>query len=600
MTPGRPELVGGSGAVSSTHWLATAAGMTALERGGNAFDAAVTAGFVLQVVEPHSNGFGGDVSIVLHAARAGRTSVVCGQGPMPQAATTAAFAELGLNQIPGSGVLAACVPGAFGGWLRLLAEHGTIGVADALAPAIGYAESGFPLPADSQKAIAALVPLFAEHWPGSGRAFLHHGTAPAVGARMRNQELAATLRRLVAEGERAPGDREAKIEAAIRAFYRGFVAEAVDDYLARTEVLDSTGRRHRAFLTGDDLARWHPTVEEPASLRYRDFTVHKPGTWSQGPVFLQQLALLDGVDLAAMDPGSGRYLHTIVESAKLAMADREAWYGDPDFVPDPLDELLDSVRIAHRRTLLGERALPDPLPSTVRGAPGWVPMVQADEPPPFESDWMGQLQSGMPTIVLRAMVKSGDTCSVSVADCDGNLVAGVPSGGWLKSSPVIPGLGFPLGTRGQTMWLVDDHPNALAPGKRPRTTLSPTVVLRDGQPYLAFGTPGGDRQDVWTLESFLAVTEFGADLQAATETTMFHSDHFPASFTPRRCRPGTVVLEDNCGPEAVADLRARGHDVELVAPYSMGSKVCIVGIGADGFLRAGAGPRGRQAYAACR
>ncbi|MFK0250091.1 gamma-glutamyltransferase family protein [Amycolatopsis azurea] len=598
--PGRPELLGGFGAVSSTHWLATAAGMAALERGGNAFDAAVTAGFVLQVVEPHSNGFGGDVSIVLHEARPGRTAVVCGQGPMPRTATTAAFAGLGLNQIPGSGLLAACVPGAFGGWLRLLAEHGTISAADALAPAIGYAESGFPLPADSQKAIAALVPLFAEHWPGSGRAFLHHGVAPATGARMRNPELAATLRRLAAEGEQARGDREAKIEATIDAFYRGFVAEAMDDYLGRTEVLDSTGRRHRAFLRGDDLDRWHATVEEPVSLRYRDLTVHKPGPWSQGPVFLQQLALLEDIDLAGMDPGSGRYLHTIVESAKLAMADREAWYGDPDFVPDRLGELLDPARIARRRALIGEHALPDPAPSVIGGVSGWVPDVLPDEPPSCESDWMGQLQSGMPTVVLRAMVKSGDTCSVTVADRHGNLVAGVPSGGWLKSSPVIPGLGFPLGTRGQTLWLVDGHPNSLMPGKRPRTTLSPSIALREGKPYLAFGTPGGDRQDVWTLESFLAVTEFGADLQSATETTMFHSDHFPPSFTPRRCRPGTVVLEDNCGPEAVADLRARGHDVELVAPYSMGSKVCMVGVGEDGFLRAGAGPRGKQAYAVCR
>jgi len=213
---------------------------------------------------------------------------------------------------------------------------------------------------------------------------------------------------------------------------------------------------------------------------------------------------------------------------------------------------------------------------------------------------MAQLGNGMPTVVLAATVKSGDTCTVAVADRHGNLVAAVPSGGWLKSSPVIPDLGFALGTRGQTLLLAEGHPNSLAPAKRPRTTLSPTVVLRDGEPWLAFGTPGGDRQDQWTLETFLAVTEFGLDLQAATETTMFHTDHFPSSFTPHGYRPGVLVIERTCDPAAVAELRRRGHEVDVVPAHSLG-KVCAAGVDAErGFLRAAAGHRGRQAYAVCR
>jgi gamma-glutamyltranspeptidase/glutathione hydrolase len=601
MTVGRPELIGTRGAVSSTHWLASATGMAVLDQGGNAFDAATAAGFVLQVVEPHSNGLGGDVSIVGYCARTRQAIVICGQGPTPASATIERFGSLGLSQVPGSGLLPACVPGAFGAWLRVLAEHGTMSLAAVLESAIAYAAGGYPLVPDAARAIGVLVPLFQTEWIESGRTYLTSAGPPEAGSRVRNEALAATYLRILREAESASADREAQLEAAHAAFYCGFVAEAIGQFAQGTHVLDATGRKHRGLLTADDLAAWRPQAEAPVSLDYKGYTVHKPGPWSQGPVFAQQLALLDGFDLAALGQGSGEYLHVMTEAAKLAFADREAWYGDPEHAKVPMDELLSPAYAAERRGLIGERASASPQPGAPGGLRSWLPRPRPEQPQPASPDWMVQLQSGMPTVVLAATTRPGDTCTVTVADRQGNLVAAVPSGGWLKSSPVIPGLGFPLGTRAQSMWLEEGHPNSLAPGKRPRTTLSPTVALRDGEPYLAFGTPGGDRQDQWTLEAFIGVIEFGLDLQAATEVTTFHTDHFPSSFTPRACRPGVLVVEASCPSGALSDLRRRGHDVQVVPEFSMGNKICAVGACRDtGFVRAAAGPRGRQAYAICR
>lgn len=594
----RPELTGTFGAVSATHWLAASAGMAILERGGNACDAAVAAGFVLQVVEPQSNGLGGDLSAVVYMRQPDKARVICGQGPMPRSVTIERFRDLGLTQIPGSGVLPATVPGAFGGWLRLLAEFGTMRLADVLDAGIGYAEHGYPLLPEAARAIGVLAPLFETAWPGSGAVYLSSGI-PAAGDIVRNKALAATMRRLLRAAESASSDRVAQIEAAHKAFYDGFVAEAIGDFVRDTDVLDATGRRHRGMLTSDDMSSWRAGVEAPASLDYHGYTVHKPGLWSQGPVFLQQLALLDGFDLAAAGLGTGEYTHFVLETAKLALADREAWYGDPGYGSASLEQLLSPEYSSSRRALIDCQALAWPPPGKPDGRePLRVP--EALPAPPSGPDWMTQLHHGIPNLVLAATVRSGDTCALAATDRWGNLVAAVPSGGWLKSSPVIPGLGFPLGTRGQAMWLAEGHPNALGPGKRPRTTLSPTVAVREGGLSLAFGTPGGDRQDQWTVESFLAVTEFGLDLQAATETVMFHTDHFPASFSPRSCRPGVVEIEANASEEAVADLRGRGHDVALAPAYSLG-KICMVGTDTGtGLVRAAAGPRGRQAYAVAR
>jgi gamma-glutamyltranspeptidase/glutathione hydrolase len=570
--------------VSSTHWLASAAGMAMLERGGNAFDAAVAAGFVLQVVEPHLNGPGGDLPVIAYDASQDRVFVVNGQGPTPAAATIDHFRALGLDLVPGTGLLAACVPGAFGAWMLLLAEHGTMRPRDVLEPAIGYAEGGFPAIPGVGKAVAAVEELFRGEWPSSAEVWLAGGV-PAPGALVRNPLLAATWRRLLAEAEAATRDRDGQVAAALAAFYEGFVADAIDAFVPTAEVMDVTGRRHQGLLCGDDLHGWRAGVETPVTLDHHGWTVCKTGPWGQGPVFLQQLALLDGFDLEAMGRGGEAYVHTVVECAKLAFADREAWYGDPAAVDVPLDGLLDPGYAAQRRALVDQTASLELRP----GSPGGrAPRLPAVRTAPAEA----LVGTGEPTI--------GDTCHVDVVDRHGSLVAATPSGGWLQSSPAVPGLGFCLGTRAQMLWLQEGLASSLAGGRKPRTTLSPSLALRDGEPLLAFGTPGGDAQDQWTLQFFLAHARLGLGLQEAIEAPAFTSHHFPSSFWPRRAAPGRLVVEGRLDPQTVAGLRARGHLVEVDGPWSQG-RTCAAGRDpATGQLVAAANPRGHQAYAVGR
>jgi gamma-glutamyltranspeptidase / glutathione hydrolase len=568
------------------------------DRGGNAFDAATAGAFVIQVVEPHLNGPGGDVPILVYDARNAEVKVICGQGPMPRAATIRRFREAGLDAVPGSGLLAACVPGAFGAWMRLLRDYGRLRLADVLEPAIGYADDGYPLPPNAAAMIKVLAPLFREEWTESGHTYLPGGDVPAPGSRMRNPALAETYRRILAHAQSVTGDRDGQIDAAVTAFYEGFVAEAIDIFIATSEPIDATGKRNRGLLSGQDMASWRAGVEDPAMFDYRGYAVHKPGPWSQGPVFLQQLALLEGFDLAAMGFGSADHLHTVVECAKLAFADREAWYGDPAYADVPLAELLERRYAAERRALVGAQASAELRPGSPGGRTPWIPPVAEHPPAPRDPVWIAQLDDGLPRVV-RLTEAAGDTCCVIAADRDGNIVAATPSGGWLKSSPVVPGLGFPLGTRGQMAWLTERHNNALAPGKRPRSTLSPTIVLRDGRPYLAFGTPGGDQQDQWALNFFLNHVEFGLGPQAAVEALAFHTDHVPTSFTPRRSRPRTLVVEQGCAPTVQAELRRRGHEIDLADAHSLG-RVCAAGLDASGLVRAAASPRTGQAYAVGR
>ncbi len=581
----RPELRGTFGMVASTHWLASATGMAVLESGGNAFDAAAAAGFVLQVVEPHLNGPGGEVPIVAWVAERGEAVVICGQGCAPEAATIERMRDLGIEDpIPGTGLLPACVPGAFGGWMLMLAAFGTLSPRDVLTPAIGYAESGFPLLERIAETIASVQDLFREHWPTSAQTYLGRGL-PRPGRLFRNLDLAATYRRIVAAAEAAGTDRDAQIEAALDAFYRGFVAEAIDRFCSSTAVMDVTGRSHRGLLSGDDLARWRATLETPVTLTYHGYTVCKPGPWSQGPVALQQLALLDGFDLADVDPLGEDLVHTVVECAKLALADRDCFYGDPEHVDVPLEDLLSPDYARLRRAELGDDASGELRP----GSPGGHAPVL---PPLAAVAAGGGPGAGEPTL-------GHDTCHVDVADRFGNLVSATPSGGWLQSSPVVPGLGFPLGTRAQMFWLDPRHPNALAPGKRPRTTLSPSLALRDGDGYLAFGTPGGDQQDQWPLIAFLRHIHHGMDLQAAIDAPCFHTEHLVSSFYPRPFAARSVHLERRFGADVFEGLRRRGHDVIAAEPWSLG-RVGAAGREPDGVLKAAADPRGMQGYAVGR
>ncbi len=332
----RPEIIGTFGAVSTTHWLASAVGMAILERGGNAFDAAIAAGITLQIVEPHLSGPAGDMPAILYSARDRAVRVLCAQGTAPAKATIEKFRELGLSMIPGAGFLAAAVPGAFDGWMLLLRDYGTISVEDALEPAISYAENGFPVLPRVTMSLLPLVEFFQKEWPSSAAVWLSNGAPPKPWSLYRTPGTAATYRRIVAEAKSAGGDRERQIEAARDAFYRGFVAEAIDSFATRTPLIDGSGRRHAALLTADDMAGWRATFEDSVCLDYGRYRVHKTGAWGQGPVLLQQLALLRGYDFAALDPNGAEFVGLVTECSKLAFADREVFYGDPAFADVPL------------------------------------------------------------------------------------------------------------------------------------------------------------------------------------------------------------------------------------------------------------------------
>jgi gamma-glutamyltranspeptidase / glutathione hydrolase len=578
--------------VASTHWLASSAGMAVLESGGNAFDAAVAAGLTLQVVEPHLNGPGGEVPILLHSAGGDRTLVVGGQGPAPAAATIAHFERLGLDLVPGTGLLAACVPGAFDAWMLLLGEFGTLRLSEVMRYAIDYAGDGYPLVPRISDTVRGVEGLFRDEWPSSGRVYLRGSGVPRPGTLFSNPDLAATYRRILEEAEARSTDRDGQIEAARDVFYRGFVAEAIERYVSSAKVMDTSGRRHAGLLNGDDLAAYAAELEEPATLDYHGYTVCKTGPWGQGPVFLQQLALLDGFDLPSMGHNTVEYIHTVVECAKLAFADREAHYGDPQFVDTPQGSLLDPSYAESRRELVEEDASYELRPGAAGGRAPRLP----DLTDMAEGDSAG---AGEPT-VPRDDQGTGDTCHLDVVDRHGNMVSATPSGGWLQSSPVIPGLGFPLGTRAQMFWLTAGLPNSLEGGKRPRTTLTPSLALRGGEPCLAFGTPGGDQQDQWSLNFFLSHVHFGLNLQEAIDAPNFHTEHFPSSFYPRTEAPGRIVVEDRLGPEVVAGLRARGHDVEVVDGWSLGRISAVSRDATDGSLRGAANPRGMQGYAVGR
>ncbi|WP_342662183.1 gamma-glutamyltransferase family protein [Pseudoclavibacter soli] len=553
----RPELTGDFGMVATTHWLASSVGMGVLERGGNAADAAVAAGFTLQVVEPHLNGPGGDAPIMIWDPAASDAAVICGQGTVPVAADIAAFTSLGLDVIPGSGLLAAVVPGAFGGWLSLLDRYGTWSLRDVLEPAIHYAEQGHPLLERAHQAIASVQRLFIDEWSTSAALWLHDGQVPLAGSRVRNARLAQTYRRILAEAEAGSSSRSAQIERARRAWYSGFVAEAVDAF-CRIPARDSSGDRHRGLLTGDDLAGWRATVEPAISVKIAGTTFHKPGPWSQGPVMLQHLRLLEQTDVFDLEPGSEAWIHLVVEADKLALADREAWYGDPLSTDVPLTTLLSRAYAHERAKLIGSDASVQLQPGSPQGRQPRLPVQ-----PVAEAEQM-TAGTGEPTTASDGEVR-GDTCHLDVVDAQGLMISATPSGGWLQSSPAIPQLGFALGTRAQMFWLQPGLASSLRPGRRPRTTLSPSLASRDGRGWMAFGTPGGDSQDQWSAQLALRALQ-GQPLQAAIDAVSFHTEHAPSSFAPRAARLGHLRIESRAAAEVIEGLRARGHRLEVGAP----------------------------------
>ncbi len=585
----RPEIHGTFGAVASTHWLASSAAMGILERGGNAFDAAVAGGLVLQVAEPHLNGPGGEVPILLWTAAEQRSRVLCGQGVAPAGATLDRYRGLGLDIVPGTGLLSAVVPGAFDAWMLLLRDYGTMTLAEVFEAALDYAANGVPVVGHTTATIDSVADLFRNEWTSSADVYLPNGKTPQPGSLFVNAPLAQAWSRLLDEAHTAGPGREHQIEKARDTWYRGFVAEAIDAYCRGTAAMDTSGERHTGVLSAQDMAEWQATYEVPLAYDYQGHTVLKTGPWAQAPVFLQQLALLKGFDIAAMDPLGPDFVHTVLECAKLAFADREAYYADPDFVDVPMEALLSDSYNDTRRELVADKASLELRPGSIAGHDARIGTATASA--------AGTAGAGEPT-VARLGETRGDTVHIDVVDKWGNMVSATPSGGWLQSSPVIPALGFPLTTRAQMFWLEEGLPATLEPKKRPRTTLTPSMVLRDGKPYLAFGTPGGDQQDQWQLIAFLRHVHHGMNLQEMIDAPSFHTEHFPSSFFPRAASPGRVVLEDRFPKATLDELARRGHLVEAGDPWSEGRLSAVSQW--DGLMKAGANPRGMQGYAVGR
>lgn len=579
----RPQLTGTFGMAASTHATATAVAQAVLERGGNAFDAVVAGGFVLHIVEPHLNGPGGDL-VGLFQAAGGPATVLAGQGPAPAGATIAHLRAEGLDLVPGAGGLAAAVPGAVDAWLLLLRDHGTWELADVLDYAIGYARGGHPLLASAALTIGRVEDLFRDAWPSSAALWMPDGDVPAAGTLVRNPAYAAVLDGLVAAGAGAP-TRAERIDAARTEWKTGLVARASADFLSRPH-RHATGTDHAGVITAADFTAFDAGYEEPMTVPFRGHTVAKAGAWSQGPALLEALRILEPFDDAHLDPQTPLGAHTIIETLKLVLADRDAYFGDgADVAP-----LLTAEYAAERRAEIGATASRAWRPGSLADRTPFRPPLRVDTAAPVAG-------TGEPTVSRTGRTR-GDTCHIDVVDRWGNIVSVTPSGGWLQSSPTIPELGFCLGTRLQMCWLDEAAPAALRPGVRPRTTLSPTLVLRGGAAVFAMGTPGGDQQDQWQLPMLLRMLAGGYSAQEAVDAPTLHTTALIDSFWPRTWTPAGVVAEARLGADVIADLRARGHEVTGAGDWSLG-RLSAVGIDGD-TVWAAANPRGMQGYAAGR
>lgn len=587
----RPTLQGRFGMSASTHWLATASAQAVLERGGNAFDAAVAGAFVLHVVEPHLNGPGGDLVALFATAEDPTPVVLSGQGPAPAAATREHYLAEGLELVPGSGALAAAVPGAVDAWLLLLKDHGTWELADVLAFAVDYAENGHPVLERVCATIRTVAPLFAEHWPTSAERWMPGGRIPEPGELIADPAYARVLRGLIAAGASA-ASREDRIEAARTEWATGEVAQAIAAFV-RTPHRHSDGGDHAGVIAAQDVADYRAHYEDAVTLEFRGHTIAKTAAWSQGPALLETLAILDGFDDERLDPSTELGAHTVLEAQKLAYADRDAYFGDARV---PLDVLLSRGYAAERRALIGEQASAEFRPGRLPGVEPFLPPLRTSYTPPSGVAGEGV---GEPT-VSRTGETRGDTCHIDVVDRWGNIVSATPSGGWLQSSPTIPELGFCLGTRLQMTWLEEGSAATLTPGRRPRTTLTPTLVLRDGVPVSAVGSPGGDQQDQWQLLYLLRTIVGGYTPQQAIDAPALHTTSIAESFWPRTWEPAGAVVESRLGEAVIAGLEARGHRVTRAGDWTLGRLSSVGRDPATGLLTASANPRGMQGYAAGR
>lgn len=551
----RPIIMGREAVITSGHYLASMAGWRIIQQGGNAIDAAAATGFCLGLLEPHDNTLGGEVPMLIYSAKEKKAFALSGVGWSPKAFTIDWCRENGIDMIPGDGYLPACVPAVVGTWALTVARFGTMSLTQVMQPAIELAEQGFPVYPVLHSRLIVCKERFEERYPSSCELYMHGGRVPEIGELFRNRDYAETLRIMCrAEADYAHKGRVAGIEAARDAFYRGVIAERIVSFISENPVLDDTGHTFAGLLSYEDFAEWEATVEEPLVMNCKGLDVHKCSSWTQGPVFLQQLGILQHVDLKSMGHNSAEYIHILTETAKLAFVDREVYYGDPQFDDVPFDALLSREYGLNRRNMIGEQAATSPRPGDIgRGKPDlrWFDVREDNRRAlGFDTKDGGSLDC-----------QDNDTTHLNVIDREGNMIAATQSGGWIGSSPVIPDLGFPLGTRGQMFYLNSERPNALQPHKRPRATLTPTLITRNGEPFMVFGMRGGDVQDQHTLHFFLNHVEFGLDLQDSLDAPWHYTTDFPNSFYPRKAESGHLIVDETHDPKVVEELRRRGHRV---------------------------------------
>ncbi len=573
--PLRREIRVDNGVVAAGRSFAADAGARVMTSGGNAIDAGVAGVFAAAVVEISHFGMGGEAPIIIYSAKDRKVVVINGQGTAPKAATPAMFA--GEVAPPANGPRAATMPAMIDSAALALARYGTKSFEEVMQPAIELAD-GFPMYAFLRRYLQS-ERRASEQYAWTKRTYYADGRVPEVGEMFRQPNLARTLRALV-EAERqaraAGASREDGIRAARDRFYKGDIARRM-----AAGVQEAGG-----LMTEADLAAYEGRFEEPVSTTYRGYQVYKAGFWNQSPVLLQTLNLLEGFDLKAMGAGSADAMHTIAEAIKLAYADRDAYYGDPDFVKVPGDALLSKQYAELRRPLI------DPARASLETRPG--------DPWKFNPVDLSRLvsaEANRDKSTGKNFVEPGDTTAVEVVDRDGNLFSATPSSGWLLGGAFVAGdTGIPMSNRMQAFRLDPDSPNVLAGGKRPRTTLTPTVVLKDGKPFLAIGTPGGDSQDQQILLVLLNMIDFGMDVQAAIEAPRINSLHPESSFDDHRAQPGVLEVERTLSDAARAELQRRGHVLRVRPPYGMSTGIVAAGIDpATGKLRGGADPR-RERY----
>jgi gamma-glutamyltranspeptidase/glutathione hydrolase len=566
----RPEIVGSFGIVAAGRHYPVAAGNRILLAGGNATDAGVAAVFAAAVTEISHFGFGGEAPAIIHDRASRRTLVINGQGTAPRLATPEWFRGMGV--IPGNGPDGGTIPAVVDAMALALLANGTMSLADVLAPAIELAD-GFVM-YNFLAEVFVSQQRATSRWQASRETYYPGGQPPRVGEIFRQPNLARTLR-AIAEADRAAmartGDRKAAIEAGRDAFYRGDIARAI----AAAVEADGGAMRY------DDLANYRGRVEAPVVAQVFGHEVVKGGFWSQGPALLMAMQIAEAAGIGRMTPGSEAYLHVMAEAIKLAFDDRNMFFGDPDFADVPMKGLLSKAYAAERAALIGRTASLEH-----RYGDPWKHEGRRRRTPRF-----------VPHMLSRPGDPAADTTAIEVVDRHGNLFSCTPSSGWLLGGAYVAGAtGVPLGNRMTIFDLDAESPNVLAPGKRPRTTLTPSLVLKGGAPFLAIGTPGGDNQDQQIMNVLVRLLAFGQPLQAAIEAPRINSSHFHGSFAIKKAEPGVLEIEDRVPAVVRAGLTARGHKLDVLGPFGVSTGIVAVGVVPEtGTLRGGADVR-RERY----